>query len=271
MSPACDAKSILACSMDGVSPAAPGFLRDALKSCSILPVFPLSPGIGTIQVAAMPILQKRIQFHAAAVAGDLLLSPLAATWRVSIEDPDGMLRSIAAGRGVHIAAFWHRYILALLCLFRGYPVCVPVSTHSDAEYIAHIMNRYGLKTVRGSTTRGAVRLVREIVRRMDSGTSCALTPDGPRGPACSVQPGFILLARRTGAPVHPVGMAVSSGWVFNSWDRLIVPKPYAKIGMVVGPALPVLADCDSKSYCEMLRDRIMQCGEQAAEYTRTSV
>ena len=215
----------------------------------------------------MPILQNRIHFHAAAVAADMLLGPLSGTWKVSVEDPEAILESIAKKRCVHVAAFWHRYLLAMLCIFRGYPVCVPVSKHSDAEYAAHLMKRYGIRTARGSTTSGSLQLIRDLMQHMKAGESCAITPDGPRGPRYSVQPGLVLLSRRTGAPVHPVGVAVDKGWIVNSWDRLVIPKPYARIGLVIGRALTFPPGQKVEEACEVFRSHIKVCSDKAASYT----
>ena len=211
----------------------------------------------------MPILKKRIQFHAAAVCGDMLLSMLSATWKVSVKDPEGVLRSIYEKKGACITTFWHRYLLTMLCVFRGYPVCVPVSEHEDGEYVAHVMKRYGLLTVRGSTTRGGQRMVRELVRNIEAGWSCAITPDGPRGPVYSVQPGFILPARRTGAQVYPIGVAVDRRWLFNSWDELVLPKPFARVSIVVGKALNVGQGRDAAQLCESLRSQMEHCSQNA--------
>ncbi len=219
----------------------------------------------------MPILQRRIQFHFAAAAGEMLLGPLSSTWKVTVEDPEGVLKSILEKRRVHIAAFWHRYLLTMLCVFRGYPVCVPVSRHNDAEYVAHLMNRYGLRTARGSTTRGSLQMIRDVMRRLKAGDSCAITPDGPRGPVYSVQPGLVLLSRRSGVPVYPVGIAVNRGWIAGSWDRLVIPKPYARIGLAVGRELTFPPEMRVEEACELFRSQLVLCTEKAARHAGATV
>ncbi len=217
----------------------------------------------------MPIIKKRLQFHVAAMAGDIFLSMLSSTWKVSIEDSEGVLCSIAKKEYACITTFWHRYLLPMLCIFRGYPVCVPVSEHKDGEYVAHIMERYGLRAVRGSTTRGSLRMIRELTENIAAGLSCAITPDGPRGPKYRVQPGFILPSRRTGAPVYPIGVAVSKSWKFNSWDELVLPKPFAGIRVVVGEAIKVSSGRDVNRQCETLRSKMVECEEKAAFFFKT--
>jgi lysophospholipid acyltransferase (LPLAT)-like uncharacterized protein len=61
-----------------------------------------------------------------------------------------------------------------------------------------------------------------------------ITPDGPLGPAYELGPGIIFLAQKTSAPVLPVNMEYSSCWRIKSWDRFIVPRPFAKIRVIIG-------------------------------------
>ena len=164
-----------------------------------------------------------------------------------------------------IAAFWHRQMLTLLCHFRGYPYCVAVSEHRDGEYVAQVLKRHGFLPVRGSTTRGSRRLLRGLWTAMNEGWSCAITPEGPRGPKFSVQPGFIMLARRSGVPVYPVGLAVESAWVLKSWDAFVVPKPFSRIAVVLGDPIPadLLAEGSTEQLCAALKEAIERATEKA--------
>ena len=213
----------------------------------------------------MPLLHKRVEFWGAGVAGEVVVRLLSATWRLNRIDPENLERKIRSGRRRFIFAFWHRHLLSLLGCFKGFPFCVPVSEHSDGEYVARVMERFGLLAVRGSTTRGRLRLIRGLLQAIDSGRSCAITPDGPRGPCYSVQPGFILLARRTGLPVYPLGVAVDRRWELDSWDSFVIPKPFAHITVALGE--PLSADKISRAAvrdsCEEMRGRLMDATEMA--------
>ncbi len=212
----------------------------------------------------MPILQKRVQFHFAAAMADALLFSLSKTWHISIEDPERLIRSFAACNGPHIATFWHRYLLSMVSIFRGYPVAIPVSEHKDGEYIAHLIERYGMNSIRGSTTRGSLRLLRKLIDHLKAGGNCALTPDGPRGPNMSVQPGFALLSRKTGTPVSPIAVAIDRGWTLNSWDRLVIPKPFANIQIVIGRTVNIPPEGKIEQYCESLHSAMLELGDRAA-------
>jgi len=75
----------------------------------------------------------------------------------------------------------------------------------------------------------------ELSEVLASGRDILLTPDGPRGPAYELGPGIIFLAQKTGAPVVPVNMEYSSCWRVKNWDRFIIPKPFSKVHVIIGP------------------------------------
>ncbi len=220
----------------------------------------------------MPILQKRLQFGALAFLAEKMLSGLASTWSVAVHDKDRVIKGINKRRYPSIVTFWHRNLLTLLPLFSNLPVCIPVSEHKDGEYVAHLIDRFGMHTVRGSTTRNSLNVMRGLIDNLNSGVSCAITPDGPKGPNKSVQPGFILLSRKTKTPVIPLGVAVNKGWVFNSWDKLILPKPYSQIQLIFGKPIDLKVGRDSSSQnCKILREATLKLDDKAASIVKGSV
>jgi len=215
----------------------------------------------------MPILQRRVQFWAAGLAGDYVLRGLSATWRVRIIDPDGMIDSVRSGRRQVVAAFWHRQIPAIMCVHRGQAWCVPVSEHRDGEYVAHVMERHGFRAVRGSATRGGLKALRGMLAAVKEGWSLAITPDGPRGPRYAVHPGVLMLARGTGLPIYPVGVGTGRAWEFKSWDAFVVPKPFTRVVVAFGPPLVSqdVAAGDTEALCAELKARIMAATDRAQQ------
>jgi len=201
----------------------------------------------------MPVLQKRLHSWAAGWLGWGLLSAMHATWKVQVLDPHGLARSVRDGCAAVVVAFWHRHILSALTEFAKSGVCVPVSEHQDGEYVAQVMERFGLVSVRGSTTRGAVRLLRGLLREAREGRTLAVTPDGPRGPKFSVQPGVAMLARRSGRPVLPLGIAAEPAWTMASWDEFVVPRPWARVVIVAGEPVQPDVHEDISSFCVAVR------------------
>jgi lysophospholipid acyltransferase (LPLAT)-like uncharacterized protein len=139
-------------------------------------------------------------------------------------------------------AFWHGRILPGTLYFRRRGIVVITSENFDGEWIARIIERFGYATARGSSSRGGLRAMLQLVRDMEEGKPAGFTIDGPRGPARVAQPGAIWLARATGNPVLPFHAEASSYWTANSWDRTQIPKPFSTVALVIGEPLEVPAN-----------------------------
>jgi hypothetical protein len=169
--------------------------------------------------------------------GSVVLRLLAATWRVR-EIAGERIRAPLRERRPFVAVFWHGQMLPLLWWHRNRGIAILISEHGDGEIIARIAQRLGYELVRGSTSRGAERALLESIRTVSSGTPVAITPDGPRGPAHSFAAGALLVSHRAGAPILPVAAAASRAWRLRSWDRFIIPKPFARVTVAYGePAI----------------------------------
>lgn len=121
------------------------------------------------------------------------------------EHVDGLYR---AGQRV-IIAFWHARQLMMPLTYRGTLAHILISQHQDGEIIARIVERFGFKAVRGSSTRGGMEALRELIRLGRAGVDLVVTPDGPRGPAHIAKMGVIQLARASGLPIVPLAFACS--------------------------------------------------------------
>lgn len=129
-------------------------------------------------------------------------------------------------RAVYV--FWHRNILPLLINRKNEQSVVIISSSRDGDYIAEPAKLFGYIPVRGSSTRQGGSALREMIK-LSASHSLALTPDGPKGPAQQLKEGALQLAYLTKKPIYAVRVNVSSAWVFNSWDKFIFPKPFARI------------------------------------------
>ncbi|MBM3817947.1 MAG: DUF374 domain-containing protein [Acidimicrobiia bacterium] len=184
---------------------------------------------------------KRAQVGAIAALGYPLINALGRTlrWRV-----DGMqhLDAIRAAGRQPVMAFWHGRILPATFYFRRRGIVVITSENFDGEWIARIIERFGYGTARGSTTRGGLKAMKQLVRDMEEGKPAGFTVDGPRGPARAAQPGAIWLAKATGNPVLPFHLEASRHWSLGSWDRTQIPKPFSTVALAIGEPIPVAAD-----------------------------
>ena len=158
----------------------------------------------------------------------LAAQTLAVSWSWDIRGREHLDAVLGASAPV-IYVVWHGGLLPALWKHRGESTTVLVSDHRDGSRLAGAIEKWGYRTVRGSTTRGGARGLLGIMRVLDGGGNVALTPDGPRGPARRAKPGAVLAARRTGAWIIPVAASASSGWKLGSWDSFLIPKPFSRV------------------------------------------
>jgi lysophospholipid acyltransferase (LPLAT)-like uncharacterized protein len=137
---------------------------------------------------------------------------------------------------------WHgrSFPFAYSCRDRGWWVIISQSRDGDIQNT--IFQRLGFQTTRGSTGRGGERAAVRAIKALRAGGVLAMTPDGPRGPSQAVQEGVMLIAQRSGAQLVPLGIAASPCWMIKSWDRYVVPRPYARALLIAGEGLTVPTD-----------------------------
>ncbi len=135
-----------------------------------------------------------------------------------------------------LIAFWHGELLMQPFLYRkirAIPnISVMISDHFDGEIIARLIGFFGFKTIRGSSTRGAKRVLLNAIRELQNGTDVAITPDGPRGPYHSIADGIVLLAQKTDAPIIVFEAVFENAWRLRSWDKFAIPKPFSTITLI---------------------------------------
>jgi lysophospholipid acyltransferase (LPLAT)-like uncharacterized protein len=165
--------------------------------------------------------------------GREVIRSLAATWRIRVLNRERTDELRAAGTPI-VFAFWHGQMLPLLWQHRNEGVAILISSHRDGEIIARIATSFGFRTIRGSTSRGGGRALLGLVRELEGGGEVAVTPDGPRGPARQFAPGALVAAQRAGCPIVPVAAHADRSWRLRSWDRFMIPKPFARITVAYG-------------------------------------
>ena len=173
--------------------------------------------------------------------GAWLVRLIGMTWRVRIIDAGPVDRLRYDGQPVALL-LWHGQLLPVLYSLRFQSIAGLISTHRDGELIAQVSQRLGFRLVRGSSSRGADRALLGLVRSLRDGFSIAVTPDGPRGPYRTFAPGAVVAAHRVGAPVVALGVHASSAWYLKSWDRFMIPKPFARVTVVFDTPMRVPGD-----------------------------
>jgi len=166
-----------------------------------------------------------------------------------------------------IVAFWHNRVVMMPIPARGHQVCIMNSQSRDGEIASRALERWGIRCVRGSATRGGVGGFMQLVSAYRDGDSLAVVPDGPRGPRYVVKAGVIHLARATGAPIFAVSFAASRQRQLRSWDRLIIPLPWSRVVYVGGEPLcvPRHADADEVDRLRQELEARLNAATQSAE------
>ena len=175
----------------------------------------------------------RLTDRFAVILGGALIRLLASTWRYRVRNGE-QLKKLREGNAPFIFSIWHGQLLPLLWHHRNQGVSILVSEHKDGELIARFAESVGYGTVRGSSTRGAAGALLGLVRALGEGKEVGITPDGPRGPACSYAPGAAVAASKAGALILPLAAHADRAWRLNSWDRFMIPQPFARVTVAYG-------------------------------------
>jgi lysophospholipid acyltransferase (LPLAT)-like uncharacterized protein len=180
----------------------------------------------------------------------------ARTLRLQLEDPHNVV-DFVRNQPV-IFAIWHNRLLMLPRVFDPtFPTRQSfglISASRDGDLIASFIERSGYGTIRGSSSRKGMLALRQLVDTLAAGDNVLLTPDGPRGPVYEVSQGIIFLAQKSGAPIVPIHMEYSSSWRLKSWDRFVVPRPFATLRAIFGAPIQIAPmDDPAQSEAERLR------------------
>lgn len=176
-----------------------------------------------------------------------LVRALARSWRVRTVH-EGHWRGVHAAGAPYVFVLWHEVLLPLVWQHRGQGIAMVVSEARDGQYLADLGLALGYRLVRGSSTRGATRALLGAVRVLREGGVAAFTPDGPRGPRREVKPGVVAAAQRAEAVIVPLHAEATAAWRLHSWDRMVIPRPFARVRIIygepfrVGPGEAGLAD-----------------------------
>lgn len=192
---------------------------------------------------------------------------LFATCRVRVLGEENRKRFESHG-GPMAVVFWHYSLFPVIALHRKYDKgwAAMVSASDDAEFVARILARHGIVPVRGSKNRKGLTALKGLLSLMGRGYGAALVGDGSQGPARVMQPGVLLLASRTGARIMPIAVAADRYWAFASWDRTIMPKPFARLILAYGEPIALPADLDGdgiEQWRQIAEQRLNRLYEEA--------
>lgn len=175
-----------------------------------------------------------------------------------------------------VVVFWHGR-LAFMCFVykhlwdnkrkRGKVI---VSDHKDGEIITRVIRRFGIETLRGSSSKGGAKVLIHALKEIKNGTDIIITPDGPRGPRHSVADGAAVIAQKQDCAVYVLNYEADRFWELRSWDKMMIPKPFSKITFGLSPAFSVagmdLEQAGQEIQAQMWRQSVRDGGKTVAEH-----
>lgn len=191
---------------------------------------------------------------------------LGATMRVRFMNEEPVMRMLEDGRPC-LYAFFHGRQFILVHEMRNRPVVIMTSISYLGEVQARALRKFGFRIVRGSSSRGGVRVLGEMIRHVRRGNQGAFAVDGPRGPGGVVKPGIIYAAKKLAVPIVPVTTSSRPSVLFSSaWDHYLLPMPFSR-GLVLfgAPWHPEGKDDDQavREDCLRLARILSELGKEA--------
>src|ERR1700723_2057507 len=188
---------------------------------------------------------RRMQIPVIAAVVYWFIRLLGPTLRVEVVGVHNAIQIRNSGEA-GIGAFWHRCILSAAWIWRNRGIVVLNTVNFDGQWTRLVIERFGFGTSQGSSTRGGLRGLVDMAKKIDAGKSAAFTIDGPRGPRYVAKPGPVILARKTGAPIYPFHIGLDTAWTLEkTWDHFQVPQPFTRAIFVGGPFIWVPEDADA--------------------------
>jgi hypothetical protein len=167
--------------------------------------------------------------------GFRLLNLWERTLRYEVDDRAGIVGTPVTEN--YIGALWHNRLLVFPSVLRRFfpnrKGAALISASRDGDLIANVVGRFGYEVVRGSSSRLGASAMLQLTQVLASGCDVVITPDGPRGPAYELGPGIVFLAQKSGAAVLPMNLEYSHCWRVGSWDRFIIPRPFARVRVLI--------------------------------------
>ena len=201
---------------------------------------------------------RRIQISIIAGAVFSVIRLLGPTLRFEVLGQQQPERVYASGQRC-IYAFWHRVIIPVAWWARNRGIVVLNTTAFDGQWTRKVIEWLGFGTAQGSSSRGGLRGLAVMAKRLEEGVDCGFTIDGPRGPRYVAKPGPVMLARKTGCPILVFHIGVDRGKTFTkTWDHFLLPAPFARAVILCAPPIYVPVDADAAlmetKHAEMQRE-----------------
>ena len=180
---------------------------------------------------------------------------------IKVEGRKKEIDALAKSQGRAVYATWHQRVIFHARHLARKNLTVMVSQSRDGEYAIRLVSLFGHKNVRGSSTRGGSLALKELTQKIKEGGRGGILADGPVGPARIAKIGAVIIARNARVPLITVTWGADRCWIINSWDRFLVPKPFARIVIYYPEPIWIPPSADSKElegYRNLLEESLNQ-------------
>ncbi len=167
-----------------------------------------------------------------------------------------------------VSAFWHNRLFPTVYLYKKYRPVIMVSRSKDGEIISKVIEKVGMGTVRGSSSKGGKEALREMVRLAGCKRPLVVIPDGPRGPKYQAKAGAVIVAQKTGLPLLPLSMGFSRAKELGSWDGFLVPYPFSRLVVVYGEPKVIGPEADVEEERLWLQEELIHLTNEAERLAR---
>jgi len=161
--------------------------------------------------------------------GLLLVKLISFTYRVRMVEPENESNILNKGDSLIYASWHQRFFPGITFFATRKPITIMISQSRDGEYISRIVDILGWLPVRGSSSRGGIEALKKLKELSIKGYRVGHIVDGPRGPHGVIKAGLLNIAQYAEIPIVPTITSAQRRWVFNSWDRFMVPKPFSRV------------------------------------------
>lgn len=159
-----------------------------------------------------------------------------------------------------VCACWHSELLISSQAYRKvhprHKANAMVSQHLDGEVVAQTIKFMGIKPLKGSSSKGGVKVLLQALDALKNGEEVLITPDGPRGPRHTINDGIISLATKLKLPIFTMNFKASNYWQLRSWDKFVIPKPFSKVDIYA--QMIRVDDLNSKEAKELLQQTMLR-------------
>ena len=157
--------------------------------------------------------------------------------------------------GGAIVCFWHgRMAMMPFLVQKQHKINLLSSKHSDGQLAAQIQKNFGMNIIFGSSSNGGFSAMREFFRVKERGEIIVMTPDGPRGPARKIGGAIVEIAKKLDIPIIPVTFSCDRYKTVQSWDSLMLPKPFSKGIFIIGEAKKFESDAELEAELNKITD-----------------